>query len=69
MGLATRETDFKYLAIGALSYSVVTILQRLADVLEGHMQSRSTAKGVILRVLLAGIAWKPHEGLQLSENP
>jgi hypothetical protein len=85
-----------YLAIGALSYLAVTILERLAAGLEGQIlrteiysihgfshvffgiglasiilffRSRSSARVVILGVLLAGVAWELHEGLWLSGEP
>jgi len=85
-----------YLAIGALSFLAVTILERLAAGLLGHMlrteiysihgfshvffgiglasiilflRPRSSAKVVILGVLLAGIAWELHEGYWLTGEP
>jgi len=85
-----------YLAIGALSYLAVTILERLAAGLEDvlrrteiysihgfshvffgiglasiilFLRPRSSARVVILPVLLAGIAWELHEGLWLSGDP
>jgi hypothetical protein len=85
-----------YLAIGALSFLAVTILERLAAGLLGHLlrteihsihgfshiffgiglasiilffRPRSTARVVILVVLLAGIAWELHEGFWLSGEP
>ena len=81
-----------YLAIGALSYLAVTILERLAAGLEGVLlrteiysihgfshiffgiglasiilffRPRSSARAVILAVLLAGIVWELHEGYWL----
>jgi hypothetical protein len=88
--------DLRYLAIGALSFLAVTILERLAAGLEGvllrteiysihgfshvffgiglastvlFLRPRSTARVVILGVLLAGIAWELHEGYWLSGEP
>ena len=85
-----------YLAIGALSYVAVTILERLAAGLEGvllrteiysihgfshvffgiglvsavlFLRPRSSARLVVLAVLVAGIAWELHEGLWLSGEP
>ena len=85
-----------YLATGALSFLAVTILERLAAGLQGHIlrteiysihgfshvffgiglasailffRPRSSARVVILGVLLAGIAWELHEGLWLSGEP
>jgi hypothetical protein len=82
-----------YLAIGALSFLAVTILERLAAGLEGILltteiysihgfshiifgiglasivlffRPRSTARLVLLVVLLAGIAWELREGYWLS---
>jgi hypothetical protein len=95
-GFRPVKQTLGYLAIGALSYLAVTILVRLADVLEGHiltteiysingfshvffgiglasailfLRPRSTARVVILGVLLAGIAWELHEGLWLRGEP
>jgi hypothetical protein len=86
----------KYLAIGALSYVAVSILERLAAGLEGvllrteiysihgfshvffgiglasiilFLRPKSSARVVILGVLLAGIAWELHEGLWLRGEP
>jgi len=85
-----------YLAIGALSYVAVTILERLAAGLEGvllrteiysihgfshiffgigmasavlFLRPRSSARLVILVVLVAGILWELHEGYWLSGEP
>ena len=85
-----------YLAIGALSYVTVTILERLAAGLEGvllrteiysihgfshiffgigmasavlFLRPRSSARLVILVVLVAGILWELHEGYWLSGEP
>jgi hypothetical protein len=85
-----------YLAIGALSYLAVTILERLAEGLQGQIlrteiysihgfshvffgiglasiilffRPRSSARVVILGVLLAWIAWELHEGYWLSGEP
>jgi len=85
-----------YLAIGALSFLAVTILERLAAGLEGYLlrteiysihgfshvffgiglasiilflRPRSSARVVILGVLLAGIAWELHEGSWLRGEP
>jgi hypothetical protein len=90
------KQDLRYLAIGALSYLGVTILERLAAGLEGVLlrteiysihgfshaffgiglasiilffRPRSSARVVILGVLLAGIAWELHEGIWLSGEP
>jgi hypothetical protein len=79
-----------YLAIGALSFLAVTILERLAAGLEGYLpmteiygihcfshvffgiglalailfsRPRTSARVVILGVLLTGIAYELHEGL------
>jgi hypothetical protein len=86
----------RYLAIGALSYVAVTILDRLVSGLKGvllrteiysiqgfshiflgigvasailFLRPRSSARVVILGVLLAGIAWELHEGLWLRGEP
>jgi hypothetical protein len=85
-----------YLAIGALSYVAVTILERLAAGLEGvllrteiysihgfshvffgigmasavlFLRPRSSARLVILVVLVAGILWELYEGYWLSGEP
>jgi len=85
------EQVLRYLAIGALSCLVVTILERLAAGLEGVLlrteiysihgfshvffgiglasiilffRPRSSARVVILGVLLAGIAWELQEGFR-----
>jgi hypothetical protein len=85
-----------YLAIGALSYLAVTILERLAKGLEGQilrteiysihgfshvffgiglasavlfLRPRSSARLIVLAVLVAGIAWELYEGLWLSGEP
>lgn len=90
------KQSLRYLAIGALSFVAVTILERLAASLRGHMlrteiysingfshvffgiglasailffRPRSSAKLVILGVLLVGIAWELHEGLWLRGEP
>jgi 4-amino-4-deoxy-L-arabinose transferase-like glycosyltransferase len=90
------EQVLRYLTIGALSCLVVTILERLAPGLQGHMlrteiysihgfshiffgiglasiilffRPRSTARVVILAVLLAGIVWELHEGYWLRGEP
>jgi len=86
----------RYLAIGALSFLAVTILEKLAAGLEGYLlrteiysihgfshiffgiglasavlflRPRSSARLVILVVLLAGILWELHEGYWLSGEP
>ena len=85
-----------YLAIGALSYLAVTILERLAAGLEAvllrteiysihgfshiffgigmasavlFLRPRSSARLVILVVLVAGIVWELYEGYWLSGEP
>jgi hypothetical protein len=85
-----------YLAIGALSYVAVTILERLAAGLEGvllrteiysihgfshvffgigmasavlFLRPRSSARLVILVVLVARILWELYEGYWLSGEP
>ena len=90
------EQLLRYLTIGALSFLVVTILERLAAGLEGQMLStesysihgfshvffgiglastilffrpRSSARVVILVVLIAGIVWELHEGYWLTAEP
>ena len=90
------KQDLWYLAIGALSFLAVTILERLAAGLLGHIlrteiysihgfshvffgiglasiilffRPRSSARVVILGVLLAGMAWELREGLWLSGEP
>jgi hypothetical protein len=90
------KLDPLYFAGGILSYLAVTILERLAASLEGHMlrteiysihgfshvffgiglasavlflRPRSSARLVILLVLVAGIAWELYEGLWLHGEP
>jgi hypothetical protein len=84
-----------YLAVGALSYLAVTILERLAagqgvllrtEIYSIHgfshvffgiglasiilfFRPRSSARVVILGVLLAGIVWELHEGYWLMGEP
>jgi hypothetical protein len=85
-----------YLAIGALSFLAVTILEMLGAGLEGVLlrteiysihgfshilfgiglasiilffRPRSSARVVILAVLLAGIVWELHEGYWLGGEP
>jgi len=85
-----------YLAIGALSFLAVTILERLAAGLLGHilrteiysihgfshvffgiglasavlfLRPRSSARLVVLAVLVAGIVWELHEGYWLRGEP
>jgi hypothetical protein len=87
----------EYLAIGVISFLVVTVLERLSEGrLERYLlrteiysihgfshiffgiglasavlflRPRSSAKVVILVVLLVGIAWELHEGLWLAGEP
>ena len=86
----------RYLAIGALSFLAVTILEMLGAGLEGvllrteiysihdfshiffgiglasiilFLRPRSSARVVILAVLLAGILWELHEGYWRSGQP
>jgi len=86
----------RYLALGALSFLVVIILERLGRGLGGHLlrteiysihgfshiffgiglasmilffRPKSSARVVILGVLLAGIAWELHEGYWLRGEP
>jgi hypothetical protein len=90
------KQTLRYLAIGALSFLAVTILERLAAGLKGILlwteiysihgfshvffgiglasiilffRPRSSARVVVLGVLLAGIAWELHEGLWLRGEP
>ena len=90
------KQDLWYLAIGAISVLAVTILERLAAGLLGHilrteiysihgfshvffgiglasavlfLRPRSSARLVVLAVLVAGIAWELHEGYWLRGEP
>jgi hypothetical protein len=90
------KQTLRYLAIGALSFLLVSTLEMLSRGLEGHLlgteiyslhgfshiffgiglaslilflRPRSTARIVILAVLVAGIAWELHEGYWLRGEP
>lgn len=86
-----------YLAMGAVSFLSVALLERLAVALEGSqvlrteiysihgfshvlfgiglastvlfLRPKSTARVVILTVLLVGVAWELYEGLWLRGEP
>jgi hypothetical protein len=91
-----QQQRLTYLATGLLSYAAVTILERLANELEGQMlrteiysihgfshvffgiglasavlflRPRSSAKLVILAVLIVAIVWELYEGLWLTGEP
>jgi hypothetical protein len=90
------KQTLRYLAIGALSFLVVSTLEILSRGLEGHLlrteiyslhgfshiffgiglaslilflRPRSTARIVILAVLVVGVAWELHEGYWLRGEP
>jgi hypothetical protein len=95
-GLRLVKKALRYLAIGALSFLVVSTLEMLSVGLKGQLlrteiyslhgfshiffgiglaslilflRPRSTARILILAVLVVGIAWELHEGYWLRGEP